>query len=156
MFPLEAGLVLSILESMSLTQQDIRREQQDMRREQQDMRREQQDMRRETINLRQLVENRMPPLSTPSLTAIGRRTLYILEKSNSLLKFEPAAEGLSVLDTDENLTVLSISSEHAFVDLICSKLQKLIPDRAVMSSEDFPWLQLLLTIQTSSKNRMSS
>ena len=141
MFPLEAGLVLSILESMSLTQQDIRREQQDMRREQQDMRREQQDMRRETINLRQLVENRMPPLSTPSLTAIGRRTLDILEKSNSLLKFEPAAGGLSVLDTDENLMVLSMSSVHAFVDLICSKLQKLIPDRAVVSSEEFPWLQ---------------
>ena len=139
MFPLEAGLVLSILESMSLTQQDIRREQQDMRREQQDMRREQQDMRRETINLRQLVENRMPPLSTPSLTAIGRRTLDILE--NSLLKFEPAAGGLSVLDTDENLMVLSMSSVHAFVDLICSKLQKLIPDRAVVSSEEFPWLQ---------------
>ena len=105
------------------------------------MRREQQDMRREAIGLRQLMENRMPPLSTNSLAAIGRHTLDILHQSKSLLKFESEAGGLSILDANEDRMVLSMSDEHAFVEFICSKLQKLIPNRVVMSSEDFAWLQ---------------
>eukprot|EP00291_Cryptomonas_curvata_P008134 CAMPEP_0172186986 /NCGR_PEP_ID=MMETSP1050-20130122/21089_1 /TAXON_ID=233186 /ORGANISM="Cryptomonas curvata, Strain CCAP979/52" /LENGTH=513 /DNA_ID=CAMNT_0012861263 /DNA_START=54 /DNA_END=1595 /DNA_ORIENTATION=+ len=71
----------------------------------------------------------------------GHITLKYLDENRMVFYFQGTAAGRPVLDDAEYTKVLGVSSESVLVREILPKIQKILPDRAVVSSETMKWLE---------------
>ena len=95
---------------------------------------------KETKELRYIVQTKFNSSSTNKKTEIGRNALEYLKRNKLITSFVPT-QGDSVLEDKEYLHVHGLK-EQELVDCILSKLKNILKPRAVVSSENFPWLMI--------------